>query len=293
MIVGRRELIGALALASIWPVAVGAQQANRVRKVGALYLGAEGAYQRVWAAFTEAMRKLGWNENENITFERRFADNKRERLAEFAADLVRLNVDLILTSGTTPPIYAKQATSTIPIVFIASGDPVGTGLVTSLAQPGGNVTGFSAQVSTELGPKRLQLLKDAFQGLSRVSILWDANESNVKMFTNIVDAGTALGVKVSSVQLVNGDLNKAYEAIAQDLPNALVTLHTPLTNTHRHQIIDFAAKTRLLLVQQSIEKLVQAVTCVVRCLAVVFQPVTATELAMMVKGMSRPAILGR
>src|SRR5262249_50044839 len=135
--------------------------------------------------------------------------------------------------GTTPPIYAKQATSTIPIVFIASGDPVGTGLVTILARPGGNVTGFSAQVSTELGPKRLQLLKDAFPGLSRVSILWDANESSVKMFKNIPDAGAASGVKVSSVQVVNADLNKAYEAIAQDLPDAFVTLHTPLTYSPR------------------------------------------------------------
>jgi hypothetical protein len=129
-----------------------------------LYLGAEGAYHRVWAAFTEEMRRLGWNQGDNIVFERRFGDNKRERLAELAAEVVRLNVDVILTSGTAPPIYAKQATSTIPIVFIASGDPVGTGLVSNLARPGGNVTGFSAQVSTELGPKRLQLLKDAFFG---------------------------------------------------------------------------------------------------------------------------------
>jgi putative ABC transport system substrate-binding protein len=220
----RREFIGALACAGMSPLTAGAQQASRLRRVGALYLGAEGAYHRVWAAFTEEMRRLGWNQGDNIVFERRFGDNKRERLAELAAQLVRLNVDVILTSGTAPPIYAKQATSTIPIVFIASGDPVGTGLVSNLARPGGNVTGFSAQVSTELGPKRLQLLKDAFSGLSRVSVLWDANESNVKMFKNIVDAGASLGVKVGSVQVVNAvDLNKAYEAIAQDLPDALVT----------------------------------------------------------------------
>src|SRR5262249_17853399 len=160
------------------------------------YLGAEGAYHRVWAAFAEALRGFGWIHGDNIIFERRFADNSRERLSELAAELVRLDVDVIFTSGTAPPIYAKKATSTIPIVFIASGDPVGTGLVASLSQPGGNVTGFSAQVSTELGPKRLQLLKDAFPGLSRVSVLWDANETNVRMFKNIEEAAGPLGITI-------------------------------------------------------------------------------------------------
>lgn len=242
----RRNFIGGLGCAAVLPGAVSAQQATKPRTVGALYLGAEAAYHRVWAAFVEGLRGLGWTQGKNIGFERRFGDNVRERLPELAAELVRLNVDAILTSGTVPPIYAKKATSTIPIVFVASGDPVGTGLVASLGRPGENVTGFSAQVSTELGPKRLQLLRDAFPALSRVSILWDANESNTRMFKNIEDAAGPLGVNIRSVQVRNAtDLNRAYDVIAREPPDALLTLTTPLTYSHRHQIIDFAAKNRL------------------------------------------------
>ena len=121
-------------------------------------------------AFRQELSKLGWVEGKNITIEYRFAEQKNERLPELAADLVRLKVDLIVTSGGTTPLAAKRATSTIPIVMTQSADPVGEGLVASLARPGGNVTGLSG-LGTELNTKRLEILKDAVPRLSRVGLL--------------------------------------------------------------------------------------------------------------------------
>ena len=121
-------------------------------------------------AFRQELSKLGWIEGKNIAIEYRFAEQKSERLPELAADLVRLKVDLIVVSGTPTALAAKKATTTIPIVMASAGDPVGAGLVASLARPGGNVTGFSS-LSPELNTKRLEILKDAVPKLARVGLL--------------------------------------------------------------------------------------------------------------------------
>ena len=168
--VQRRELIVALSGAAAWPLAARAQQTAKLRTIG--YMGAntpstEG--QRL-AAFVQRLRELGWMESRTIAIEVRWAEARNERLADIAAEFVRLKVDVIVTAGTRAVVTAKQATSVIPIVFAVAGDPVGTGLVASLARPGGNVTGLSLQ-TTDLVGKRLELLREFVPSLSRLAIM--------------------------------------------------------------------------------------------------------------------------
>src|SRR5262245_21926502 len=149
---------------------VGAQQPGKVPRIGFLDNSTASGSAGLLEVFWQEMRKLGWIDGKNITIEYRFAEQKLERLPELAADLVRLKVDLIVASGGPTPLAAKKATSTIPIVMTTSVDPVGTGLVASLAQPGGNITGFTA-LTPELNTKRLEILKDAIPKLTRVGLL--------------------------------------------------------------------------------------------------------------------------
>jgi len=147
-----------------------AQQAGKIFRIGFLDNSTASGIAVLLEAFRQELRKLGWIEGKNIAIEYRFAEQKPERLPELAADLVRLKVDLIVVSATPPALAAKSATATIPIVMTASVDPVGVGLVASLARPGGNVTGLST-LATELNTKRLEILKDAIPRLSRVGLL--------------------------------------------------------------------------------------------------------------------------
>ena len=147
-----------------------AQQPQKIPRIGFLDTSTASASAVRLEAFWQEMRNLGWIQGKNITIEYRFAEQKPERLPELAADLVRLKVDLIVVSATPPALAAKSATATIPIVMTASVDPVGVGLVASLARPGGNVTGLST-LATELNTKRLEILKDAIPRLSRVGLL--------------------------------------------------------------------------------------------------------------------------
>src|SRR5262249_35141058 len=124
------------------------------------------------SVFPDALRDLGWVEDKNITFERRYAEDRLDRLSELAAELVRLKVDVIVAAGTLAALSAKRATSTIPIVMTTAGDPLGSGLVTSLARPGGNVTGLSLMVP-DIGGKRLELLRELLPSASRVAVLWN------------------------------------------------------------------------------------------------------------------------
>ena len=164
----RREFIkGIVGLAvTAWPFAGRAQQAAKMRVIGFLSPGSEASFI---SDFFVALAELGWSEGKNVVVERRNAENR----VELAAELVRLNVDVIVASGTLGPLAAKRATSTIPIVMTASGDPLGSGLVASLARPGGNVTGMSL-MAPDLGGKRLELLKELLPRLARVAVLWNA-----------------------------------------------------------------------------------------------------------------------
>ena len=161
-------LVAAALLA--FPVIAEAQQPGKIFRIGFLDGSTASGSAVLVEAFRQELSKLGWIEGKNITIEYRFAEQKNERLPELAADLVRLKVDLIVVTGTIPALAAKRATTTIPIVMTNAGDPVGAGLVASLARPGGNVTGLSS-LAPELNTKRLEILKDAVPKLARVGLL--------------------------------------------------------------------------------------------------------------------------
>src|SRR5262245_35622843 len=190
----RRDFIGLIAGATItWPLAAAAQQAGRVYKIGVLNPD-EGPTPRLWTGLADGLRALGWTEGRNFVLERRFADNQPERLTAMAVELVDLKADLILTIGTLASVAAERAPPTIPIVMIAAGDPLRSGLVESLARPGGNVTGLS-MMAPDVGGKRLELLKQMLPRVSRVAVLWNAaNSSSALTFNETSAAARALAI---------------------------------------------------------------------------------------------------
>src|SRR5262249_16378362 len=171
----RREFITLLGGAAAWPLAARAQQAIKVPAIGILGSGTPATQGHWYAAFVQRLRELGWIDGRTVAIEYRWAEGRDERAAEIAAEFVQRKVDVIVTSATAGVVAAKQATSVIPIVFAAAGDPVGTGLVASLARPGGNVTGLSIQ-QTDLAGKRLELLREVIPSLRRLAML--VNVSN-------------------------------------------------------------------------------------------------------------------
>jgi putative tryptophan/tyrosine transport system substrate-binding protein len=241
----RREFITLLGgAAATWPLAARAQQGGKKYIVGRF--GAGSATEPLIDVLTEALRELGWVEGENVVFERRYAENRLERLPEMAVDLVRLKVDVIAAGGTLAPLAAKRATSTIPIVMTTAGDPLGSGLVDSLARPGGNATGMSL-MAPELGGKRLELLKELLPRLARVAVLWNAaNPYPAIVFKETQGAGRTLGIEVQSLE-VRGpdDLDGAFEAARKQRPDAMITVEDPLTLTYRKRIVDFATGQQL------------------------------------------------
>jgi putative ABC transport system substrate-binding protein len=240
----RRDFITLLGGAVAWPLAARAQPAEKTYTVGILSAGV--VLPTVYSAFVEALRELGWIEGKNVVFERRYAENQLERLPELAAGLVRLKVDVIAAAGTLAPLAAKQATTTIPIVMTAAGDPLGSGLVASLARPGGNVTGMSL-MAPDLGGKRLELLKEVLPQLTRVAILWNAaNPYSALVFKETRAAAHTLGIEVQSLEVRGpGDFDDAIKAAKRQHPEALITVEDPLTVDHRNLIVDFASAQQL------------------------------------------------
>ena len=245
--IGRRELLAALGgAAAAWPLAARAQQPGKVYRIGYITAGAANSAPHLLSAFHDALEALGWMEGKNVVYEDRYAENRLDRLSEVAAELVRLKVDVIVTGGTLAPLAAKQATATIPIVMTAAGDPLGSGLVASLARPGGNVTGLSL-MAPDLAGKRLELLEEVLPGLSRVAVLWNAaNPYPALVFKETQHAAQTLRIEVQSLEVRSpDDLDSALDAAIRQRANALITVEDPLTVVHRQQIADFAAKNRL------------------------------------------------
>ena len=228
-----------------------AQQAKKVPRIAFLAGGSRAADSLLIETFWRRMKEVGYFEGKNIIAEYRFAEGVPERLPNFAAELVRLNVDVIVAPGSGA-VAAKNATQTIPIVITyVQGDPVGSGLVASLARPGGNVTGLSSFVS-ELGGKQLELLKEAFPRVSRVAVLWRnrTNPSGIGQDALLLGemkiAAGILRVTLQPTELRRlDDFEPAFSAIKGERANALIVLRNPLTATHRTRIVDFAAKSRL------------------------------------------------
>jgi putative ABC transport system substrate-binding protein len=225
-----------------------AQQTGKVPRIGFLDQSTASGIAVLLEAFRQEMRKLGWIEGKNITIEYRFAEQKNERLPELAADLVRLKVDLIVVSGTPSSLAAKSATTTIPIVMTNPGDPVGSGLVASLARPGGNVTGFSS-LSFELNTKRLEVLKDAVPKLARVGLLRPAGGSvalDLQM-KEIRAAVQALKLKLEEIetQYDAKGLESAFQTAKQKRVGAIMTTTTSRFFAERKRIVELAVKYRL------------------------------------------------
>jgi putative tryptophan/tyrosine transport system substrate-binding protein len=225
-----------------------AQQTGKVARIGFLDGTTASGMTVLLEPFRQELAKLGWIEGKNIVIEYRFSERKRERLPELAADLVRLKVDLIVVSGGGPPFEAKRATSTIPIVITNVGDPVGAGLVASLARPGGNVTGL-VSLSPELNTKRLEILKDAVPKLARVGFLWDAggNISQELQLKEIRPAALALKLKLEEIetQVDAKGLESAFKTAKQKQVNAVMTITSPRFFAERKRIVELAAKHRL------------------------------------------------
>ena len=222
-----------------------AQQTSKVPRIGFLDNSTASGIAVLSEAFRQELSKLGWIEGKNITIEYRFAEQKNERLPELAADLVRLNVDLIVTSGGQPALAAKKATTTIPIVMTSFADPVALGLVASLARPGGNVTGLSS-LATELNSKRLEILKDAVPKLARVGLLREAGGSDLQL-KELRPAAVALKLKLEEVvaQRDAKGLENAFKTAKQKQVNAIMTMATRPLFAERKRIVELAGKYRL------------------------------------------------
>jgi len=245
----RRRFITLLGgAAATLPLAVGAQQVGKV--VGILFPGLSvPAPSTSLDAFYQKLHELGYTEGQNVTIERRYGDWNFDRLSKQAAELVRLRVDVIVAFSTTAARAAKQATNTIPIVAGTMADPVGDGLVASLARPGGNVTGTTF-VGPELVAKRLGLLKEAVPGLSHLGGLWHPGaygERTMKdMLTETEAVARALGMQLQLEQALDpNDIDIAFSAIVRERAGAVIVLPSPMFVGENRRIVDLAAKGRL------------------------------------------------
>ena len=242
----RREFITLLGGAAAWPLAARAQQAMaKLPTIG--FLGSATLLvesQRV-AAFVQRLRQLGWIENRNVAIEYRWAEGRIERFTELAAEFARLKVDLIVAATTPAVIAAKQATSVIPIVIATANDPVATGLVASLARPGGNVTGLSNQMA-DTAAKRLELLREVVPGLRRLAILGNVGNPGAVLDTREAQAAaSAVGLKATTFEIRRAEeIAPLFEAL-KGRGDALYFASDPLMNTNRTRISTLALGARL------------------------------------------------
>ena len=242
----RREFITLLGGAAVaWPLTARAQQSAKLRTIGFLGAGAPSSHGQCFAAFVQRLRDLGWMEGRTVAIEDRWTEGHDERFAKIVTEFIRLKVDVIVTNATTAALAAKQATSVIPIVFAAAADPVGTGLVASLAQPGGNVTGLSNQ-STDLAAKRLELLREVVPNLNRLAIIAHVGAPIVVLELGEVQAAArALGIEVGILEIRRTqDIALAFAAF-KGRAEALYVCSDPLLLINRIHINTLALGARL------------------------------------------------
>jgi putative tryptophan/tyrosine transport system substrate-binding protein len=244
----RREFITLVGgAAAAWPLAAHAQQPERMRRIGVLVgvSASDPEFRRRIEVLRQALRELGWADAE-IAFELRFAEGKLDYLPALAAELVNTKVDLIVTSGTEPAIAARKATSTIPIVLAVIGDAVGVGLVSSLARPGGNVTGQTL-VATEQSTKRLELIKEALPGLARVAVFSNPNNASHRLELKELElAAPKLGLGLQFIPIRDAsELDAAFDAALQAGDQAIVTLEDALIIFIGVRIVELAMRHKL------------------------------------------------
>ena len=241
----RREFITLLGGAATWPLAARAQQPEKMPRIGLLLHLSPGPSTEI-DAFRQGLRELGYIEGRNITIDYRFASGQVERLPELAAELVHLKPDVIVTPTTPASVAAKQATTTIPIVFAAVADAVGAGLIANLARPGGNITGLTS-VSAELGGKRLALLKGVVPNASRVAVLYNPGDrSNVLMLKELQNSAPSLGLTLVPLEVhAPSEFDGAFVAIIWQRADALFGVPGVLTYEHRKTVVALAANSRI------------------------------------------------
>jgi ABC-type uncharacterized transport system substrate-binding protein len=241
---GRRRFL--IAAGSSWAVGLAHAQRPRNAPVGFLSVNSSAAISARTAAFQQGLRELGYVEGQNIFIHYRYADTKPDRLPALAAELVRMDVQVIVTEGTTATRFAKEATTTIPIVMAQDPDPVGTGFVASLARPGGNITGL-ANLRPELSAKRLELLKEAVPGLRQVAVLGTlATPGTAQSLRETELAAGTLKLQLQYLDVKSPqDIDKVFQAAAAGGANAVLVLGSPFLLSHRATVADLAAKSRL------------------------------------------------
>ncbi len=228
------------------PLAGETQQAKKTPLIGFLASSGNKPLQQRLAALREGLRELGYVEGKNVVIEYRSAEGKFERLPGFAAELVRLEVDILVTEGTPAAHAAKNATGVIPIVIGNAGDPVGSGLVASLARPGANITGLS-DFASGAAVKRLQLLKEMVPSASRVAVLSNpGNSTNPLQLKELEAAAPTLRVTLLALNAKNPeDIDRAFTTIRKERPGALIVLGDALFGMHRRRIVELAVKNRI------------------------------------------------
>jgi len=246
---GRRVFIAGVAGILAAPLDAGAQQPTKVPRVGILFFGIPASPSEpapLIRALVEGLRNLGWVDGRNALFEWRYAEGKTDRYPALATELIASKVDVLVAVSTPAAVAARQATTTTPIIMVAASDPVGSGLVASLARPGANITGLSL-LAPELSAKRLDLFKQAMPRLARAAVLWNtANAGMVLRFRETEAASRTLGVAIDSVGVQGpGDFEGAFATISRLRPDALLVLADTVTTAHRRRTIEFAAANRL------------------------------------------------
>jgi putative ABC transport system substrate-binding protein len=228
------------------PPAAGAQQPAKVPRVGYLFSFTAAEGRHLWEACRQGLRELGYVEGQNILLEPRWAEGRHERLPDLVADLVRLKVDVLVAAATPASLAAKAATSSIPVVLVAVADPVRSGLVASMARPGGNFTGLSL-LTRELSGKRLELLKESVPKLSRVAALLNPdNHANAIVLEETQVAARQLGTQLHPLEVRDpGQLEAAFEAATRARAGALLVFDDPVLWSYRARIVALAAKRRL------------------------------------------------
>lgn len=243
----RRDTVLALAALGAAPLACYAQQqTGKIARIGRLSPQSAPTDSHSFEALRNGLRDLGWIEGRNIAFEYRAADGNFDRLSELAAELVRLNVDVIVSGSTPGALATKMATATIPIVMVTTGDPVASGLVSSLARPGGNLTGVTA-LGREMAAKRLELLKATFPGVTRVVVLVNpANPEHAPSVKRLEVAGQSLRVQVRALEIRDpAKLEQSFSTVTQERAGAIMVLTDALFINHRGRIVQLVAKSRL------------------------------------------------
>ena len=241
----RREFIALVGGMAAWPLAARAQEQRKLLTIGFLGTGVP-ASQRTWAAaFARRLRELGWIEDQTVAIEYRWAEGRPERYTEIAAEFVRLKTDVILAGGTEGALAAKRETADIPIVFATAGDPIGSGLVASLARPGGNITGLSNQGS-DLGGKKLELMREVLPTLTRVAVMVNSDYSGGLTERFEIDAAARkLGIEVVPLPIRRiEDIAPAFDGLKERV-EALYVSGDPLASLHRLRINTFALAARL------------------------------------------------